>query len=104
MSYDEYSYKKSRNAVHAISCFLAFIVFLVCLLWIIFSIPDALIKNDIMIPLWMFIVYSAGIITTSAFIAFIVFSILESIFGKTEPREMHDRKIREPKVKRTYKF
>ena len=104
MSYNENYQKESGYKLHTISSVLAFIVFLVCLLWIIFSTPDALTENDITIPLWMFMVYSAGIITTSAFIAFIVFSILESIFDKTEPREMHDGKIRELKVKRTYKF
>ena len=103
MSYDEESYKKSGNEPHAISWILASIVFFACLSWIIFSTPDDFRVGGMFFdkyPGWMDVVYVFGIMAVSALIAFIVFFVSELIIDETGSR----KKIREPKVKRTYKF
>lgn len=107
MSYDEDSYKKSGNEPHIISCILSSIVFFACLLWITFSTPDDFKCGWMFFgkfPVWMNVVYVFGIMAVSAFISFTVFCALELIFDKTESRKIRYRKMREPKVKRTYKF
>lgn len=104
ISYDEDSYKESGDEPYIISCVLAFITLLGFTIWIMLSFPDDSIESHIVVPLWVFLIYVIGIITTSAFIAFIVFFISEYILDKIDPGKYKIRKIREPKVKRTYKF
>ena len=101
MSYDEGSYKKSGDDI--ISSILASIVFCACLLWIAFSTPDDFRVGGMFFdkyPWWMDVVYVFGITAVSALIAFIVLFLSVSILNGTWLR----KKMREPKVKRTYKF
>lgn len=103
MSYNEDYQKESGYKLHTISSILASIVFCACLLWISFSTPDDFKLGGMFFdkcPVWMYVVYAFGIMAASAFIAFIVLFISELIIDETGSR----KKIREPKVKRTYKF
>lgn len=103
MSYNDDYCEESENEPHTIPSILASIVFFVCLLWIAFSTPDDFRAGGMFFdkyPSWMDLVYVLGIIAASAFIAFIAFFVSVLIIDRTGLR----KKIREPKVKRTYKF